>query len=101
MSSISSASNIKERTFEFCSKILIDSPENFKETQLFSELIAQFIQQEYDLIPPKERIGKGVVFVSKNIVKAFFKFLQDKSLFCKEDYYLLGKQTFDSGMFLK
>ncbi len=97
MSSISSGSNIKVRTLEFCSKIKINSPEIFKEKRRFSELIAQFIQQEYDLIPSKERIGKGVVYISKHIVKALFQYLGENSLYKIEDYYELGKIAFDSG----
>ncbi|MBY9003274.1 MAG: hypothetical protein KGD73_04830 [Candidatus Lokiarchaeota archaeon] len=97
MTSISSANNIKERTTEFCSKLQKKSPNKFIEKELFSEIIAEFIRQEYDLIPSKERIGKGAVYISKYIAKALFQFLHKNSLYGIEDYYQFGKVAFQSG----
>ena len=45
--------------------------------------ICQFLTKEYDIIPPKERIGKGRVFIAKCVVEGSFPILlaQEVDLF--------------------
>jgi len=56
--SISSAKSIQGRTLEFCKTI-----ENWQiDAKLFKK-ISLFLNKEYDMIPEKERIGKGIKFI--------------------------------------
>lgn len=76
MVSISSAGKIKERTREFCAKI-----KNWDEifnSYAFFKKIDIHLQNEYDLIPEKERIGKGNVYISRYVVKELYSFLKKK-----------------------
>jgi 3-methyladenine DNA glycosylase AlkC len=75
MGSISSSTEIKERTKRFCKKIdkwkeVINSLEIF-------ELIEKRLQKEYDLIPERERVGKGRVYISRYVAKEFFFYLHN------------------------
>jgi 3-methyladenine DNA glycosylase AlkC len=97
MPSISSAGEIKKRTLDFCIKVYRDSSQSFKEKLKLCELISELLQNEYKIIPSKERIGKGYVYVSKHVVKALFQFLIQKSNFNLDDYYDLGISCFDIG----
>jgi 3-methyladenine DNA glycosylase AlkC len=76
MVSISSAKNIRKRTNQFCKK-----NENWdfetKNSEIIPNLYA-FIKKEYDMIPEKERIGKGTVYIVKYIAKEFFLFMEKK-----------------------
>jgi 3-methyladenine DNA glycosylase AlkC len=95
MPSISSATLIKERTLEFCRKVEIwDLNDN--SISILSR-IDSFFQNEYNIIPKKERIGKGAVFLSRYISKSMVLYLKEK--FNKKfDYFLaLSKNLFKYG----
>ncbi len=69
MTSVSSASQIRNRTQLYLMKI----PENTY-IQKPQDIIALFFRQlsmEYDIIPEKERIGKASVYISKYVAKEF------------------------------
>ena len=68
--SISSAKLIQKRTLEFCNSIEIREINK----ELFEE-IDKFLKKEYDLIPQKERIGKGTKFISNHVAKGIFQYL--------------------------
>lgn len=61
MSSISSKSMIIKRTLEYFPKDRIK--ELFYEKKDNYERISQFLEQEYDLIPKREKIGKSIVYI--------------------------------------
>ena len=95
MPSISSATLIKERTLEFCKRI-----ENWELKTNNSQILAkvnEFFQKEYDIIPEKERIGKGAVYISRYISKAMVLFL--KKEFKKEfdDFVVFSENLFNYG----
>ncbi len=73
--SISSAKSIQKRTLEFCHSIK-DWEINIR---LF-ESINRFLKKEYNLIPDKERVGKGVKYISNHVAKGVFQnlFNQEK-----------------------
>jgi 3-methyladenine DNA glycosylase AlkC len=60
--SISSKSKIIERTQVFWESIQF--PSEFDFSHIFLQL-SQFLKEEYNVIPSKERIGKGRVFIAK------------------------------------
>lgn len=84
MPSISSGTLIRERTLEFCKKI-----NNWniitKEKTIFKKIL-EYFQKEYDIIPEKERIGKGAVYISRYIAKEMISFLKNE-IKVKKDYY--------------
>ena len=64
MVSISSSKLIRERTQNFFQKI-----KNWDlDTTLFKK-ISDFLQNEFDIIPEKERIGKGMSYISRYVAK--------------------------------
>jgi hypothetical protein len=76
MVSISSAKLIQERTYEFCNNVSDwDRLENSKLYKLMDE----YLQKEYEIIPDKERAGKGTVYIAKHVAKAVFKYLDSNS----------------------
>lgn len=86
MPSISSATRIQERTLNFCNSMNL-----WKQDGISSALkskINQFFQNEYELIPDKERVGKGPVYISKYISKALVPYL--KKEYDKEPSYFLS-----------
>ncbi|MHA1488248.1 MAG: DNA alkylation repair protein [Promethearchaeota archaeon] len=83
--SISSATLIRKRTLEFCKKIN-DWNIITKEKTIFKEIL-EYFQKEYDLIPEKERIGKGAVYISRYIAKEMILFLKNE-MKVKKDYYI-------------
>ncbi|MBD3228302.1 MAG: hypothetical protein GF329_08935 [Candidatus Lokiarchaeota archaeon] len=73
MVSISSAKNIKQRAGEyFKSEIKL---EQFNQAEV--RKIKKLLEKEYDLIPDKERIGKGMVYITKHISKKFYQYLKN------------------------
>ncbi|MFW9987806.1 MAG: DNA alkylation repair protein, partial [Candidatus Odinarchaeota archaeon] len=71
--SISSAKLIQKRTLEFCYSI--------KEWELNARLFEsfnKFLNKEYYLIPDKERIGKGIKYISNHVAKGVFQHLFNK-----------------------
>lgn len=73
MVSISSSKLIRERTRDFCNNL--KRWDYFYEDQARFQQITEFLEQEYAIIPEKERIGKGMVFISKYVAKEMFSFL--------------------------
>jgi len=95
MPSISSATLIKERTFEFCKNI-----ENWELRANTSPILAkvnEFFQNEYDIIPEKERIGKGAVYISRYISKAMVFFLKKEFKKESEDFLAFSENLFNYG----
>jgi len=93
MVSISSAGKIKERTREFCDKIqnwdeILDSYGIFKKIDIH-------LQNEYDLIPDKERIGKGNVYISRHVAKILYSYLKSKLKMPKNDLIQLSKKCLE------
>jgi 3-methyladenine DNA glycosylase AlkC len=85
MVSISSSKKIRERTQDFCNK-LKSWGSNVEKSELF-EKIDNFLKEEYEIIPDKERIGKGMVFISKHVAKQLVIYLK-KDIQVKKNYYL-------------
>jgi len=75
MVSISSKSNIIERTKEYWHKFNIW--ECYTSDDCLNKIL-KFLQKEYELIPEKERIGKGSVYISKNAAVGAFSIIKDK-----------------------
>lgn len=67
MVSISSKSKIKERTVEFWRKSKIWN--NMEINAHKYELIDQFLQEEYAIIPEKERLGKGKYYITVSMAE--------------------------------
>ncbi|MHA1785139.1 MAG: DNA alkylation repair protein [Candidatus Helarchaeota archaeon] len=78
MVSVSSSRLIRDRTLKFCKEI-----KNWKlnndNVDLLEE-INRLLYKEYEIIPEKERIGKGAVYVSKFVSKAIFEHLNNLNL---------------------
>lgn len=85
MPSISSGTLIRERTLEFCKKINDWNNIIEKKNPIFKEIL-EYFQKEYDIIPEKERIGKGAVYISRYIAKEMISFLKNE-IKVKKDYY--------------
>ena len=89
MSSISSKSGIIERTTKYWSEENLwhsgDMEHNF-------DKISMFLKNEYEIIPKKERIGKGRVFITKSVVERCFNILEDKT---NIDFLEYSKKMFD------
>ncbi len=90
MVSISSGTNIKNRTIAYCTNIKEWFLSNENDGLLSS--IKDFLEQEYGKIPEKERIGKGTVYVSKYVAKGMYAFFLGEKL-VKSNYIskLIGK----------
>ena len=85
MVSSSSSTLIRERTREFCKKREDWSFSNAKKLTL--KEINSFLKKEYNTIPEKERIGKGIVYISRNVAKEVFLFLKNEHE-VEEQYHL-------------
>ena len=57
---VSSAKSIQDRTLIFCTKTDICN----RDIKILTQ-IDNFLNTEYNLIPEKERLGKGIKFISK------------------------------------
>ncbi len=79
MVSNSSKSAIIKRTLENFSEnaILYNLP--LKNSEI--NKIQLFLQHEYEIIPEKERIGKGSVYIAINVAAGFLKILEDSNNF--------------------
>ncbi|MHA1793463.1 MAG: DNA alkylation repair protein [Promethearchaeota archaeon] len=73
MVSISSVSEIKKRALKFFNDI--KDAKDFNEVHV--ELLKKFLLNEITLIPQKERIGKGQVYVLKIVAREFYKHFLD------------------------
>jgi len=76
MPSISSSTLIRERTRDFCSKINNWNIQKNKHS-LFKHII-EHLENEYKIIPEKERIGKGAVYISKYIAREIVQYLKSE-----------------------
>ncbi|MFX0103758.1 MAG: DNA alkylation repair protein [Candidatus Hodarchaeota archaeon] len=75
MVSISSTSEVRKRANEFFENHLKSDDINIDDIKA----IENFLNEEYNLIPEKERIGKGMVYLTKIVSKEFYKtFLENK-----------------------
>ena len=94
MVSISSSKSIQERTYNHCN--YIKNWDLTNNNNLFVE-INDFLKTEYNLIPEKERIGKGIVYISKYVAKEIFNYLKsDKAV--EEEYFIkFVQKAFNSG----
>ncbi|MFX0124986.1 MAG: DNA alkylation repair protein [Candidatus Hodarchaeota archaeon] len=81
--SISSKSVIIKRTQKFWNEERLWQAGSTNQT--FNK-ISGFLAKEYGLIPQKERIGKGRVYITKNIVEGCFNLLEEKSSIDFIDY---------------
>jgi len=95
MVSISSSKLIRERTYNFCGKI---SSWDIKSNniELFTQ-VNDYLKEEYDLIPDKERIGKGMVYISKYVAKEMVLFLKIVVQVNKKYYLNFAEKAFTYG----
>ena len=70
MVSISSSKMIRERARESCNKMQ-DWNISEENSTIFKK-IDSFLKKEYGTIPEKERIGKGIVYISRHVAKEVF-----------------------------
>ncbi|MHA1300791.1 MAG: hypothetical protein ACTSO9_15345 [Candidatus Helarchaeota archaeon] len=75
MVSTHSATEISKRAIKFFDREI--EFENFGDSQQF--LFKRYLKTEYETIPEKERIGKGLIYISKVVAKALYKFLKKNS----------------------
>ncbi|MHA1310525.1 MAG: DNA alkylation repair protein [Candidatus Helarchaeota archaeon] len=74
MGSISSKSEIKQRATSYFEKNL-----DFNQIDKFQvKSINELLKEEYELIPDKERIGKGRVYLIKIIAKTLYQLIKSK-----------------------
>jgi len=95
MVSSSSSTMIRERTREFCAN---REEWNFSKAKLpILKDINSYLKKEYDNIPEKERVGKGIVYISRHVAKEMFLFLKHEQEV--EEQYHLGfiKENFSQG----
>ena len=71
--SISSVKLIQRRTLEFCKTI-----NDWQPTGELFEKINEILKKEYEMIPEKERIGKGIKFISNHVAKGVFQYQFNK-----------------------
>ena len=69
--SISSGKLIQNRTIESCKNI-----KNWSPSEKLFEKIVHHLDNEYRIIPDKERIGKGIKFISNHVAKGLFKWVK-------------------------
>ncbi|QEE16403.2 hypothetical protein DSAG12_02233 [Promethearchaeum syntrophicum] len=94
--SISSKSAIIKRTI----KSFSEKAELFNLPLKNSEInnIRLFLQHEYEIIPDKERIGKGSVYIAMNTAAGFVKILKDRKNFDNSNFSI---QIFNHGKEIK
>ena len=71
--SISTAKLLQERTLEFCRTI-----KNWQPNGELFEKVNEILKKEYHMIPEKERIGKGIKFISNHVAKGVFEYQFNK-----------------------
>jgi len=96
MVSISSGSQIRNRTSEFLKNqsIKLDHQDC---QNLFNQLL-NHLNYEYSIIPEKERIGKGHVYIAKYVAKEFFSFLSEKLDYNEDKYLKIAFNLFEYEM---
>ncbi len=95
MVSISSAKLIRERTQDFCGTII-----NWNLIEINSEIfkkIDHVLKAEYDTIPEKERIGKKIKYISNNVAKGIFQYLNEEKKIDKKFLIQFVEKAFDYG----
>ncbi|MHA1425412.1 MAG: DNA alkylation repair protein, partial [Candidatus Helarchaeota archaeon] len=75
MVSISSKSEIKKRTQKFLELHI----QSFKFEKVQLELLKEHLTDEYDLIPDKERVGKGMIYIVKIVAEVLYNHIKQKN----------------------
>jgi len=96
MVSISSSKLIRERSVNFCKQIKDWTLENNKLETL--KQIMEYLNKEYGMIPEKERIGKGTVYISKNVAKGIIEFLMNSNIINEKYIEKFTQETFSFGL---
>ncbi len=94
--SVSSPKLIRERTNKFCKTI-----KNWNLDADLFEKINDVLTKEYDMIPEKERIGKGIKFISNHVAKSFFQYLSENNKINKNFIFTLVETSFDHGVIIE
>ena len=95
MVSISSSTLIRERSRDFCNEI-----QDWKYSQTNINVLKKinaFLKKEYDIIPEKERIGKGIVYISRHVAKEMFIFLKNERNVDEQYHVDFIKKNFSHG----
>ncbi len=95
MPSISSSNLIRNRTLQFCSRVKCWQFQDIH-SEIF-ETLNKYLLSEYALIPEKERIGKGTVFISKFVAKEIFVHLEEREQFTDENLIKFSELAFSFG----
>ncbi len=69
--SISSTKQIQKRALKFCTTIY-----KWCSTEELFDKINEILNTEYRNIPERERIGKGIKFISNHVAKGIFQYLK-------------------------
>lgn len=77
MVSGSSKGIIKQRTIQFAETE--DLVAHWQTPTLFSDKLLPFLEQEYNAVPEKERIGKGRVYITRAAVDGLSSYLKSKT----------------------
>jgi len=96
MVSISSSKLIRERTREFCKSFQNWDLVGNNKIHILNEL-NKFLNEEYSIIPEKERIGKGIVYISRYVAKEIFLFLKDEIRVNQKYHIDFIKKNFSRG----
>jgi hypothetical protein len=75
--SVSSTSAIQQRFIVFCKSITLNPFQDSLNSDQIHHKFFEFLHSEYSLIPEKERIGKGAVFITKACSQALITYLSD------------------------
>ncbi len=78
----SSAKLIQKRTLEF-----FENLSNWYPTEDLFKKINKTLDREYSIIPKRERIGKGIKFISNHVAKIIFQLLK-KEMHTKKKYII-------------
>ncbi|NHI94772.1 MAG: hypothetical protein EAX96_19935 [Candidatus Lokiarchaeota archaeon] len=95
MVSIASSNLIRERTLNFC-KSIKDWKLKIDNSELFSK-ITEVLDKEYGIIPEKERIGKGILYISRFVSQGIFEYIKKLGLIDKEYITIFTQAIFDYG----
>lgn len=85
MVSTSSSKLIQDRTKFLCEKTT--EWNDLKRLPKIFELIKTHLHTEYNVVPEKERIGKGYVFIGRYVAKEIFQYLKTQ-IKVNEKYYI-------------
>jgi len=79
----SSAKLVQKRTLEFCATF----DKFYPNIALFEE-ITKFLNKEYNIIPTRERIGKGIKFIAKHVAKSIFQCLKKSEEYRDKEFII-------------